>query len=217
MLGSLELRQRGGARVLAGSFPYGKIATVADRGRTRKERVRRGAFGWQLRAFARVQQELNQAIAEGIEEGIQDALRDELARRNVHVLVGHDFNKPLGSLAAGTARVVDGDDAVRFEVDLPDETDMPTHMRDAVNMVRAGLVGGVSPGFRVPPANVVANAESLTPEPGNPGVMIREINQAVLYELSLVTRPAYASTEVDLRAEDFEPPSPRRPEATLWL
>ena len=217
MLGTLEIRQRGGARVLAGSFPYNRVATVADRGRTRKERVRSRAFGWQLRAFARVQQDLNDAIAEGAELGIQDALRDELARRNVHVLAGHDFNKPLGSLAAGTARVVDGDDAVRFEVDLPDEADMPTHMRDAVSMVRAGLVGGVSPGFRVPPATVVPNAESLTPEPGNPGVMIREINQAVLYELSLVTRPSYASTEVDLRAEDFEQTPPRRPEETLWL
>ncbi len=216
MLGTLEIRQRGGARVLAGAFPYGKIATVRDRGRTRKERVRSRAFGWQLQEFARVQAQMAQAISEGAAEGIRDAMADALARRNVHVLAGHDFNKPLGSMLAGTARVTDGDDAVRFEVDLPDDADMPTHMRDTVAMVRTGLAGGVSPGFRVPPANAVPNAETLTPEPGNPGVMIREVNQAVLVEMSVVTRPAYATTEVDLRAEHFGP-APRRPDATLWL
>ena len=51
-------------------------------------------------------------------------------------------------------------------------------------MIRAGLAGGVSPGFRVPPASVVANAEAFEPEPGNPGVQVRVINQAVLHELS---------------------------------
>ena len=61
--------------------------------------------------------------------------------------------------------------------------------------VDAGLIRGVSPGFRVPPASAVANAEELVDEPGNPDVQIRQINQAVLYELSLVTRPAYVESE----------------------
>ena len=35
----LEIRARGGGgRTLSGSFPYGKMATVKDRGRVRKER-----------------------------------------------------------------------------------------------------------------------------------------------------------------------------------
>ena len=44
-------------------------------------------------------------------------------------------------------------------------------------------------------------AEIDIPEPGNPGVSIRVIKHAVLYELSIVSRPAYGSTDVDLRAE----------------
>ena len=114
--------------------------------------------------------------------------------------------------------MIDGDDAVRFEVDLPDVADQPSHMRDAVAMVRSGLAGGISPGFRVPPRNVVPEAETLEPEPGNPGVDIRVIRQAVLYELSIVTRPAYAETSVDVRAEDFaERPYLSPSAATLWL
>ena len=53
----------------------------------------------------------------------------------------------------------------------------------------------------MPPTNVVPGAEVDIPEPGNPSVSIRVIRQAVLYELSIVSRPAYASTAVDLRAE----------------
>ena len=135
---------------------------------------------------------------------------------------GHDFNKPLGSLLAGNARVIDGDDKVRFEVDLPDEARQPPWVRDAVLAIEGGLAVGVSPGFRIPPANVVANAESLEPEPGNPGVSIRIIRQAVLYELSIVTRPAYSETALDVRADELVPAVPALREIkpgidTLWL
>ena len=118
--------------------------------------------------------------------------------------------------------MTDGDDAVRFEVDLPDEARQPSWMRDAVLAVEAGLSVGVSPGFSVPPANVIPNAEELIPEPGNPGVSIRAINAAVLYELSIVTRPAYGDTEVDLRADellagDSIPRDTKPGVGTLWL
>ena len=108
----------------------------------------------------------------------------------------------------------DADDALSFEATLPDPDDQPTFMQDTVRMVRAGLVGGISPGFRVPPREVVPGAETIEPEPGNPDVAIRVINAAVLFELSLVTRPAYPDTEVDLRSFGTERPARRR---CLWL
>ena len=43
--GQLEIRQRGAARILAGSFPLGRTATVASKGRARKERFARGGGG----------------------------------------------------------------------------------------------------------------------------------------------------------------------------
>ena len=149
-------------------------------------------------------------------------LRQELERRNIHILSGHSFDRPLGSLIARNAPVVDGDDAVHFEVDLPDEDRQPSWIRDAVLAVEAGLSVGVSPGFKVPPANVVPNAEELIPEAGNPGVSIRVIKQAVLIELSIVTRPAYPETAVDLRADELALPDPvshaiKPGVRTIWL
>ena len=160
--GCLEIRQRGGGRSLSGSFPYGRTATVRDRGRVRKETFRQGAFSWQLREFARVTQELNAALAEVGDEALEatrddelsleqrraneparvSELRQELERRNIHILSGHSFDRPLGSLLAGNARVTDGDDAVHFAVDLPDEARQPSWMKDAVLAIEAGLSVG---------------------------------------------------------------------------
>ena len=91
---------------------------------------------------------------------------------------------------------------------------MPTWMADTVRSIRAGLAGGISPGFRIPPKNVVPDAEELVDEPGNPGVQIRVIKQAVLHEMSIVTRPSYVSTEVDIRAVYG---AERTKRARLWL
>ena len=230
--GQLEIRQRGGASILSGRFPYGRTATVADRGRRRKERIEPGAFDFQLDRFAQVAREIqaiqSQAVAEVIEEQRAantserlEELQEALERANVHILRGHDFGQPLGDMKRGTARVVSTREAVEFEVDLPSDADMPTYFSDALKEIRTNRAGGISPGFRMPPSNVVPGAEVDIPEPGNPSVSIRVIRQAVLYELSIVSRPAYGSTEVDLRAEVHAKTNEgrdTRPHAgTLWL
>jgi len=198
----LEIRARGSRRSLRGSFPYRRQATVRSRGRVRKERIEPDAFGWQLREFERVQAEfadwLKQAES-AARAGRLAELEEQLERRNVHILSGHSFDKPLGDMKRGTARVTSSNEALAFEVDLPDEADMPTYMLDTVKEIRTGRAGGISPGFQVPPARVVPNAETLEPEPGNEAVQVRVIRQAVLHEISIVSRPAYGSTDVDLR------------------
>ena len=133
--------------------------------------------------------------------------------RQIDVLSGHDFGKPLASRKAGTLDIEDGDDGVTFEARLPD--DPPSWAIDAERAIAAGLMTGLSPGFSVPPASAVLDAERLEPEPGNPGVQIGVIRAAVLREFSIVTAPAYADAAVDLRAEDFgrEPKRRRR----VWL
>ena len=215
--GDLELRRRGGGgRSLRGSFPYNRTATIKDRGRRRKERFRSGAFGWQIREFEKVQAELARVIGEAVEETIAE-LQEQVERRNVNLLSGHQFSQPLASMKAGTLKLTDSDKALRFEADLPADDRQPSWMRDAILAVEGGLITGVSPGFRVPPKSVVPDAEELIPEPGNPGVMIREISQAVLYELSLVTRPAYGSTSVEARDDEHPPQAPRRRRRRVWL
>jgi len=216
----LEVRARGRRRSLRGRFPYSpgagrRMATVRDRGRVRKERIAPDAFGWQIREFERVQAELARVIEESVDQARTELLRQELERRNVHVLVGHDYGKPLGDLRSGTASITSDRNSLQFEVDLPEEGDMPTWMIDAVRQVRAGLAGGVSPGFRVPPPATVANAEVFESEPGNPAVQVRVIKAAVLSEISVVTRPAYSTTELDLRA--FDPGRPGERKRRVWL
>ena len=181
----LEIRRSGGTSTLIGRFNYGSQATIRDRGRVRKERFEPRAFRF--------------------------AIEDET--RQLDVLVGHDFGKPIASRKAGTLEIADGDDGVLFEARLPD--DPPSWVVDAEKSIAAGLMVGLSPGFTVPPASAVPDAERLEPEPGNPGVQVRVIREAVLREFSVVTAPAYPDAAVDLRAEDFgrEPKRRRR----LWL
>ena len=213
----LEIRARGDRQTLAGRFPYSPgpgrmMATVASGGRVRKERISADAFAWQIREFEKVQRQIAEVIKGSADQARLELLRQELERRNVHVLAGHSYDRPLGDLKSGSATIKSTAAAVDFEVTLPD--DMPTYMADTVRMVRANLAGGVSPGFRIPPASAVASAEVFESEPGNPGVQIRVIKQAVLHELSIVTRPAYSETDIDLRADDFTAAAPRR---RVWL
>ena len=111
-------------------------------------------------------------------------------------------------------RVEDTPEGVEFETEeLPEDEDLlPTYYEDILEMIDLGLTVVLSPGFVVPPASVVAGAEELVPEVGT-GVLICLIREAVLYELSIVTRPAYKESSVDLRAEDFRVMPRRR----WWL
>ena len=184
----LEVRQVGGARVLSGTFNYGSIATVSDRGRVRKESFDSHAFAY--------------AIAVETE-------------RRIDLLVGHSFDKPIASRQAGTLTLTDSAAGVTFEAKLPD--DPPSWVVDAEKAIAAGLMTGLSPGFSVPPRSVVPGAESLEPEPGNPGVMIRHIRAAVLREFSLVTSPVYEDATVELRAAGIAGAAGRPGLETLWL
>ena len=174
---------------MAGRFPYNSTATVSDRGRVRKERFASRAFQFAI---------------------------DTEPERRIDLLIGHSFDKPIASRQAGTLSITDTPTGVLFEATLPD--DPPSWVIDAERAVLAGLMTGISPGFRIPPQGVVPGAERLVPEPGNPGVQIREVNQAVLRELSIVTNPAYEESMVELRSDQFEH-APDRTEymRKLWL
>ena len=141
-------------------------------------------------------------------------LRQEIERRNIHVLAGHSYDRPMGDMLRSGARVESTREAVEFEIELPDESNQPSYMRDTVAMIRSGLIGGISPGFRVPPRAVVPNGERLEAEPGNAAVQVRVIENAILYELSIVTRPVYSETEIDVRQLDALTPCKR---VRIWL
>ena len=160
----VELEYRQAANRIEGRFPYGSTATTATRGRRRKERFEPRAFEY--------------AINE--------------PSREIHLLVGHAYGQPLASKQRGTLLISDSAEAVEFAAILPPETRRPTWMIDTILAIEDGLVGGISPGFNVPPRSAVRNAEIEIPEPGNPGVTVRSIRAAVLFEMSTVTRPSYS-------------------------
>lgn len=169
--GALEYRAKG--RRLRGSFPYNATATIADRGVTRKETFKPDAFAFSLKDADRV----------------------------ISLLRGHDFDKALAvrSPKFRSLELEDTATALNFEATLPPVSQQSQHVRDTLLDVQNGLLAGISPGFKVPPRDVVPDAEDFLPEPGNPAVEIRVISHAVLLELSLVHRPSYKTSSVELR------------------
>ncbi|RNI20616.1 HK97 family phage prohead protease [Paracoccus pantotrophus] len=174
--GGLEVRKRAsGALALRGRFPYNKAAVLTDGGRTgrpRKEVIASRAFSYRV----------------------------ERPKEEIHLLVGHDFGQPLASKGAGTLNLRDADDALTFEATITPEMQEVSWVRDALASMAAGLIVGLSPGFRIPPERAVPDAEKVEEEDPSLGTaIIRTIYAALLYEISIVTRPAYPETQIEAR------------------
>jgi hypothetical protein len=181
--GALELRAEGnGARTLHGSFPYRTRAILSDggrRGRPQKEEFDSNAFAYRV----------NDQEAE------------------IHLLIGHDYGKPLASKLSRTLALRDTPAALEFEAQITPAVAETSHVRDILALIGAGLATGLSPGFRLPPERAVPKdeAEEFGEEPDNPSegehrAIIRRIKQALLFELSIVTAPAYPTARVEARA-----------------
>lgn len=193
----LELRRQGDGSVrLSGSFPYNRPALLTDggrRGRPVKEMIAPRAFAYTL----------------------EDEARD------VMLLFGHSFDKPLASRANGTLQLRDTSAALVLSAIITPAILRTGYAQDAVAQMESGLVTGLSPGFRLPPERAVpaAEAEEMTEEPddgrpspldGKPqrGALIRRILAAILVELSLVTRPAYEDAQVEMARAAHEAAKP---------
>ena len=183
---------------LSGVFNYGKDRTVSDRGKRRKSRVNSGAVSWQMKEFAKLQGELSDAVGEAVQAGIRDKMRE------VQLLAGPDYSKPLGSLKAGTLKLRDTPDGLEFEVTkLPDAT----YAKD----LQAGMTAksadyGVDVLYKIPPRDVVPDAIEMIAEPGNPGVEIEVVKQATLQAIAIVSR-----------APRGNPGAVKRRMSRLWL
>ncbi|WP_375229899.1 HK97 family phage prohead protease [Roseobacter sp. S98] len=190
----LELRREGdGTRRLRGRFPYGKRAVLSAGGngrRPRKEQFAPGAF-----SFA-----------------VDDPDRE------IHFLLGHSFDHPLASRKNGTLMLTDTPEALIFDAILTVEIQRASWVQDFLAGFAAGLIIGISPGFRIPPPEAVPDAEeTIEEDPSEGNALIRIISAAVLFELSAVTRPAYDETEIEER--DKGPlilPKPRQHVSARW-
>tara|TARA_Y100001951_G_scaffold67503_1_gene54421 strand:+ start:111 stop:737 length:627 start_codon:yes stop_codon:yes gene_type:complete len=178
--GGLELRKRAsGALALQGRFPYGKRAVLSDGGRTgrpKKEVIAPRAF----------------------------AYRVDRPEEDIHLLVGHSFDKPLASRGAGTLDIVDSEEALTFTAMITEEMQQVSYVRDILASISAGLTLGLSPGFRLPPKRAVPEPEKIEdeghdPENGAHNAIIRTVLAALLYEVSVVTKGAYPEANVEAR------------------
>mgnify|MGYP003135495351 CR=1 FL=1 len=117
------------------------------------------------------------AFAQSLEDG------DE-----VHALFNHDSNKILGRRGSGTLKLWEDDHGLRVEIDPPNTTDG----NDVVELLRRGDLVSMSFGFY----NVKDSWETRD------GEDLRIINQAKLFDVSVVTNPAYQATEVNVRSHE---------------
>jgi HK97 family phage prohead protease len=162
---SLELRTEGGETRLRAIFPYGQETVLGERmgmGRERREVIAARAF------------------AERLDSG-----------EDIHFLSGHDFNKPLASRSAGTLTLTETDEALTIDAAISADMAGVSYARDFLSAHAAGLVRGLSPGFRVRPGGETVE------ERGN--AILRTIRAADLIEISAVTKPAYPQAQIEAR------------------
>lgn len=178
LIGELELRAaRKGRRRLRGRFPYKKRAVLSDGGRKggrpQKEEFMPGAFSHSINS----------------------------TEQDQHLLVGHSFDAPLASKNTGTLTFDDTPEALTFDAEITEAIADTSYGSDILKQIDSGLSVGISPGFRIPPPRAVAKPEVFTDEGHEPArgmhnALIRSIFAAILFELSVVTRPAYKEASV---------------------
>jgi len=103
----------------------------------------------------------------------------------VHALFNHDDDKILGRRGAGTLKLWEDDHGLRMELDPPNTT----VGNDVVELLRRGDLVSMSFGFY----DVTDSWAMLD------GTDVRTINSARLFDVSIVTNPAYEATSVDVR------------------
>jgi HK97 family phage prohead protease len=105
---------------------------------------------------------------------------------DVALLWNHDTSKPMARVRAGNLRIFADEIGLGFEATLPDTA----VSRDAVSLIRSGVVSQCSFGFHV-------RGERYEKAPD--GKPLRVITDANLVELSVVTFPANPATSVEAR------------------
>lgn len=111
------------------------------------------------------------------------------AGADVHLLSSHAYDRPLASRASGSLDLRDTPEALIIDARIEGGTSWAA---DFLAAHKAGLIRGLSPGFRVP-----SGGERIERR-GNG--LLRRVIRAELFELSVVTRPAFEAAQVEARA-----------------
>lgn len=122
---------------------------------------------------------------EGLEEVISPgAFSRALSGSDIRCLFDHDWSKVLGRTKSGTLRLEEDDRGLKFEVELPNTT----AANDLIELMSRGDINQCSFGF-------IPTEETWD---YNTDPVLRTVNEVELFEVSIVSLPAYQDTEATL-------------------
>ncbi|MBO0475392.1 HK97 family phage prohead protease [Enterococcus ureasiticus] len=122
---------------------------------------------------------------EGLNEVISPgAFSKTLSSSDVRCLFDHDWGKVLGRTKSGTLRLEEDERGLRFEVELPNTT----VAKDLIESMTRGDINQCSFGFIPTEETWDYNADPV----------LRTVNEVDLFEVSIVSLPAYEDTEASL-------------------
>lgn len=124
--------------------------------------------------------------------------------QDVRALVDHDSSMILGRTKSGTLRMSEDAVGLRVEIDPPDTS----IAKDVMESIRRGDIDGMSFGF------VTRKDEWRN---GKGGEMQRELIDVDLFDVSVVTYPAYPDTSVAMRSLEVYRKTPSKDRDRLSL
>ncbi|MCV9884706.1 HK97 family phage prohead protease [Metabacillus halosaccharovorans] len=109
---------------------------------------------------------------------------------DIRALFNHNWDNVLGRTKNGTLRLEEDNRGLKFEVELPNTS----LARDLAESMKRGDINQCSFGF-------FATGETwdYSAEPA-----VRTVTEVELYEISVVSIPAYEDTEVSLRSKEID-------------
>lgn len=132
---------------------------------------------------------LSEPMYDQFYERINPRALDKTLKENDQVaLWGHDSMYVLGRKSEGTLKLINKADGLHFEITPPSTT----WANDLIESVKRKDIKQMSFGFNVVTDKWYADEDSKKKH----GLAIREIEELKLYEISLVTFPAYTQTSV---------------------
>lgn len=118
------------------------------------------------------------------------AFAEAVAADDVRCLMNHNPDRVLGRTRSGTLRLFEDDVGLRFEVDAPDVS----WARDLRESVQRGDIDQCSFAF-----DALAD-DWVWADPGSRALDERTVRRAKLYDVSIVTYPAYTDTVASVRS-----------------
>ena len=186
----VEVRAEGEG--IEGAIYYDRLRVVSDRAEEEDPelelRVRRGGFGGGRSRGGRGRGRARPRKTRINPGAFKFALADK--SREIGLLAGREYGKPLASRLAGSLELDDGPDALRFRAERLPGTTYANDLREAIRS-RAAMPGA-EPLYRLPPPEALGGRAVSTLVEEAPGIYIEEVREAVLTGIAVTLRVARA-------------------------